>query len=114
MFRYKSVEEIQKAAEKEGVFLPFAKTAEALCTPIQTATLSLKNRMAIQPMEGCDGTRDGKPDELTLRRYDRFAASGAGLIWEEATADSGNLHERERVCPENHHAGHSLRPLQQA
>ena len=47
---------------------------------------TIANRIAIQPMEGCDGTADGKPDELTLRRYDKFAASGAGLIWEEATA----------------------------
>ena len=37
-------------------------------------------------MEGCDGTADGRPGELTLRRYDRFARSGAGLIWAEATA----------------------------
>ena len=37
-------------------------------------------------MEGCDGTFDGAPDELTRRRYLRFAAGGAGLIWFEATA----------------------------
>jgi 2,4-dienoyl-CoA reductase-like NADH-dependent reductase (Old Yellow Enzyme family) len=37
-------------------------------------------------MEGCDGDRMGRPGELTLRRYKRFAAGGAGLIWVEATA----------------------------
>ena len=37
-------------------------------------------------MEGCDGTADGAPDELTVRRYDRFADSGAALIWGEACA----------------------------
>jgi NADPH-dependent glutamate synthase beta subunit-like oxidoreductase/2,4-dienoyl-CoA reductase-like NADH-dependent reductase (Old Yellow Enzyme family) len=37
-------------------------------------------------MEGCDGKADGSPDELTFRRYRRFAAGGAGLIWMEATA----------------------------
>ena len=37
-------------------------------------------------MEGCDGTADGSPDELTKRRYDRFSKGGAGLIWYEATA----------------------------
>ena len=37
-------------------------------------------------MEGCDGTADGSPDELTVRRYDRFAKGGAGMIWFEATA----------------------------
>jgi len=42
--------------------------------------------MAIHPMEGCDSTPDGRPDELTWRRYERFAAGGAKLIWFEATA----------------------------
>ena len=44
------------------------------------------NRLACQAMEGCDGTSDGAPGELTERRYLRFAAGGAGLIWFEATA----------------------------
>lgn len=39
------------------------------------------NRFAIQPMEGWDGTPDGLPTELTLRRWQRFGASGAGWIW---------------------------------
>jgi len=37
-------------------------------------------------MEGCDGDAEGRPGKLTIRRYDRFAAGGAGLIWLEATA----------------------------
>jgi 2,4-dienoyl-CoA reductase-like NADH-dependent reductase (Old Yellow Enzyme family) len=37
-------------------------------------------------MEGCDGTLDGRPDELTFRRYRRFASGGAKLLWFEATA----------------------------
>ena len=37
-------------------------------------------------MEGNDGETDGSPGELTFRRYRRFAASGAGLIWFEAAA----------------------------
>jgi NADPH2 dehydrogenase len=46
------------------------------------------NSMCIHPMEGCDGTLDGTPDELTWRRYERFAGGGAKLIWFEATAVS--------------------------
>ncbi|HEX3250027.1 MAG TPA: hypothetical protein VHS05_11410, partial [Pyrinomonadaceae bacterium] len=41
----------------------------------------LGNRFAIQPMEGWDGTTDGRPTELTFRRWRRFGASGAKLIW---------------------------------
>src|SRR5262249_16002348 len=39
------------------------------------------NRIAIQPMEGWDGTADGRPSEHTLRRWRRFGQSGAKLIW---------------------------------
>ncbi len=39
------------------------------------------NRFAILPMEGWDGTADGRPSELTIRRWRRFGASGAKLIW---------------------------------
>lgn len=39
------------------------------------------NRWCIQPMEGWDGTPDGKPSELTRRRWQRFGESGAKLIW---------------------------------
>jgi len=47
---------------------------------------NVPNRICYQPMEGCDGTGEGAPDELTCRRYLRFARGGAGLIWFEATA----------------------------
>lgn len=39
------------------------------------------NRWCVQPMEGWDGTTDGMPSELTLRRWRRFGESGAKLIW---------------------------------
>src|SRR5258708_35695844 len=35
------------------------------------------NRFVIHPMEGCDGTLDGKPDEITYHRWGRFARGGA-------------------------------------
>lgn len=44
------------------------------------------NRVLFQPMEGCDGEKNGAVGELTRRRYLRFAESGAGIIWFEATA----------------------------
>lgn len=47
---------------------------------------TVKNRVVFQPMEGCDGTAEGNIGELTERRYLRFAESGAGIIWFEATA----------------------------
>jgi 2,4-dienoyl-CoA reductase-like NADH-dependent reductase (Old Yellow Enzyme family) len=39
------------------------------------------NRFCILPMEGWDGTSDGRPSDLTTRRWERFGVSGAKLIW---------------------------------
>ncbi|HNT75339.1 MAG TPA: NADH:flavin oxidoreductase [Anaerolineae bacterium] len=45
------------------------------------------NRFCVLPMEGWDGTEDGRPSDLTVRRWERFGLSGAKLIWGgEATA----------------------------
>lgn len=57
-----------------------------LNNPIEVYGKEIKNRIVLQPMEGCDGTSNGGIDELTRRRYLRFAKSGAGIIWFEATA----------------------------
>ena len=49
-------------------------------------TKTAPNRWAVLPMEGWDGETDGRPSDLVRRRWDRFATSGAGLVWGEATA----------------------------
>lgn len=54
------------------------------------------NRVVFHPMEGCDGNPDGSPSELTRRRYLRFAESGAGIIWFEATATSSECRANPR------------------
>jgi 2,4-dienoyl-CoA reductase-like NADH-dependent reductase (Old Yellow Enzyme family) len=53
-------------------------------------------------MEGCDGTLEGEPDELTIRRYRRFGEGGAKLIWGEATAvvEAGRANPRQIVLNE--------------
>ncbi|MBQ6706430.1 MAG: flavin oxidoreductase/NADH oxidase, partial [Clostridia bacterium] len=66
--------------------LPFSDKVEVLKEPLTVAGKEVKNRLVCQAMEGCDGTPDGRPGELTRRRYRRFAEGGAGLSWFEATA----------------------------
>lgn len=57
-----------------------------LFQPLSIGNRTVGNRLVVLPMEGCDGTLDGRPDELTFRRYRRFGAGGAKIIWGEATA----------------------------
>ena len=64
--------------------------------PVVIYGKEVKNRIVFNPMEGCDGTADGSPDELTVRRYMRFAESGAGIIWFEATAVSDECRANPR------------------
>lgn len=56
----------------------------------------VQNRVVLHPMEGCDGNADGSIGELTRRRYLRFAESGAGIIWFEATAVSSECRANPR------------------
>lgn len=79
----KKFEEIIK---NEKLEIPYSDNLKILDTPIALYKKTIPNRIAIQPMEGCDGTYEGAIDELTHRRYLRFAKSGAGVIWFEATA----------------------------
>ncbi len=77
--------------------LPYSQSTAALGTPLSVLGKIIPNRLCCQAMEGCDGTRDGNPDELTRRRYLRFAKGGAGLIWFEATAvmEEGRANPRQ-------------------
>lgn len=85
-FHYQTLEALREELDKTGIRLPLSEDMGILSQPVSFAGKTLPNRLAIQPMEGCDGTAEGAPDTLTLRRYDRFARSGAALIWAEATA----------------------------
>jgi len=57
-------------------------------------------------MEGCDCNPDGSPSELTIAKYKKAAASGAGIVWFEANA----------VCPEDmtFEAGEACRRMTRA
>ncbi len=69
--------------ERLGIELPFATdtTGGALAQPLDTSSGTAPNRFAILPMEGWDGTEDGRPTDLVRRRWRRFGDSEAGLVW---------------------------------
>jgi NADPH-dependent glutamate synthase beta subunit-like oxidoreductase/2,4-dienoyl-CoA reductase-like NADH-dependent reductase (Old Yellow Enzyme family) len=85
-FRLASLEDLRKAVDELRLDIPAEEDTSILAQPVALADHILSNSMGVQPMEGCDGTPHGAPDELTFRRYKRFAAGGAGLLWFEACA----------------------------
>src|SRR5215472_10619798 len=60
---------------------PIQGNESPLRQPLWKGRIRIGNRIAIQPMEGWDGTADGNPSENTLRRWQRFGRSGAKLVW---------------------------------
>lgn len=83
---YTKAEDFKQQNDALGLDLPFAEDVSILGQELKVGSKTIHNRLACQAMEGCDGTPGGSPDELTIRRYDRFAKGGAGVIWFEATA----------------------------
>lgn len=103
-FKYDSIEMIQKDLAENGIILPFSENLDALKKPVQAGQYEIPNALGNHPMEGCDGNFDGSPGELTIRRYQRFAKGGAGLLWFEAVAvvPEGRANPRHLwIHPEN-------------
>ena len=95
-FDYKSVNDIQNKAAELNINIGFSNNYGVLSRTVEVEPgFTLKNSLAVHPMEAFDGTFDGSPGELTIRRYKRFAESGAGLIWFEAVA----VQEDARTAP---------------
>src|SRR5258708_4350102 len=82
----KSTAEFREYLEELGDELPcddapiFGR-GSPLAHPIDVLGRRVGNRFCIQPMEGWDGTTDGRPTENVFRRWRRFGQSGAKLLW---------------------------------
>jgi 2,4-dienoyl-CoA reductase (NADPH2) len=85
-FQLSDIGDLRRLSSRLGVRLDATEDVSILAEPVQLSRLVAPNSLAVHPMEGCDGDSQGRPGKLTLRRYKRFAAGGAGLIWFEATA----------------------------
>ena len=82
----KTAQDFRNRLNEIGVDLPFDEEIETgpdatLAKPLATKAGTIGNRFAILPMEGWDGTSEGKPSDLTHRRWANFGRSGAKLIW---------------------------------
>ncbi len=101
-FKFRTRAELEAESQRLGLALRFTDELTPLFRPVTIGPLRVGNALCIQPMEGCDGTLDGRPDELTFRRYRRFGAGAAKLIWGEATAviEEGRANTRQLLLTE--------------
>jgi 2,4-dienoyl-CoA reductase-like NADH-dependent reductase (Old Yellow Enzyme family) len=82
----KSVSQFRSHTQQVGADIPIDDAIElhaesSLMRPIRWGSRSIGNRIAVQPMEGWDGTTDGGITEPMIRRWRRFGESGAKLVW---------------------------------
>ena len=85
-FRLGGMDDLRRLCEEHRVGVGAMEDVSVLGEAVEAGGLSIPNSLAVHPMEGCDGDALGRPERLTLRRYERFAAGGAGLLWAEAIA----------------------------
>lgn len=89
---YRRIAQLRTADDLRGylnmlkIDLPFDETVQSgiespLAQPLTVHGREIGNRFAVLPMEGWDAAPDGQPTDLVRRRWQRFGASGAKLIW---------------------------------
>jgi len=110
-FKLGGMDDLKQLASRLRVRLDAIEDVSILKEKVQAGRLIIPNSLAIHPMEGCDGDSSGRPGELTVRRYQRFAAGGAGLIWAEATAVVGEARANPRQLWLNEKSKDSFREM---
>lgn len=103
----KTAEDFKNHLQEIDCTMPFSNEWDA--QPFdQKITLKsgsiIGNKLCILPMEGWDGTTDGKPTEHTKKRWQKFAISGAKLLFGcEAVAvnPSARANPRQLMINEN-------------
>ncbi len=86
MASIKTIDQFREHVASLGINLPVDDAMESgpeapLARPYVRASGTVGNRFAILPMEGWDGTEEGRPTDLTRTRWRNFGLSGAKLIW---------------------------------
>ncbi len=103
-FNFTTIAQLRAESERLGIDIPLDEDVSVLKSKINVNGKTLQNRIVFQPMEGCDGNADGSLGEHTVRRYEKFAGSGAALIWFEAVAvvNEGRANPRQlMINPSN-------------
>jgi 2,4-dienoyl-CoA reductase-like NADH-dependent reductase (Old Yellow Enzyme family) len=109
--RFKTTTAFRARLKELSVELPLeeqilsAGEGSPLAEPIKIFNKTVGNRWCIHPMEGWDGSEEGKPSAHTFHRWQSFGRSGAKLIYGgEAVAvrHDGRANPNQLlICPEN-------------
>jgi len=110
---FKTADQFRSRLQELNLDLPFDESIDLqsnnpLAQPLNSACGPIGNRWCILPMEGWDGTTDGRPTDLTRRRWKNFGLSGARLIWggeavavrPDGRANPNQLMINERTLPD--------------
>ena len=87
MAQLKTTADLRTYMDRNDIGLPFDETLLPPAESPFNQPISLKsgktigNSLCILPMEGWDGTTDGRPSEFTKSRWKKFAISGAKLLF---------------------------------
>jgi NADPH2 dehydrogenase len=106
--RYRKIASLKTSADfrqyvrELGIELPFcyAGGPDPLAQRLTAQERAVGNRFCVLPMEGWDCEPDGRPGELTRRRWRRFGESGAKLVWGGeacAVSQSGRSNPRQMM-----------------
>ena len=87
MAQLKTATDLQNYLQTNAISLPFDETLLPPADSPFNRAIRLKsgrtigNSLCILPMEGWDGTSDGRPSAFTRNRWTKFAVSGAKLLF---------------------------------
>ncbi|OQA75912.1 MAG: NADPH dehydrogenase [Lentisphaerae bacterium ADurb.Bin242] len=114
---FKTLEEFRDYLRRENIRIGLADEVRsdgtaALAQKAKCFGRTAGNRWAILPMEGWDCEPDGNPGEFTRRRWLRFAASGAKLLYgTEAAAVMHSARSNPRQLTAQEHTLDALKKL---
>ena len=106
--RFRTAADLRAHCQSLGAPIPFddevlaAGDGSPLGRTLDVAGTTVGNRWCIHPMEGWDGTADGRPTEPLLRRWRHFGTSGAKWIWggeAVAVVPEGRANPRQLCAP---------------
>lgn len=85
-FQYKSLNELKSDIQSQHLNIGISEDLSILAKPVSLKNHVIPNALATLPMEGGDADANGSPTGMTLRKYEKMARGGAGLIWIEAVS----------------------------